>query len=370
MRIGIDARLPFYQLGGISQYVLHLLPALAQRTQQHDFRIIQMAKDSQTRTPDAPNFQRINVRTPCHHRFEKWTLSAELLPQTLDLLHSPDFIPPIRGAKRHLITVHDLNFLYYPQYLTAESRAYYNDQIQWAVERADGISADSDHTRNDIIEQLNVSAEKVKTIHLAANPLYQMRYESWEIEQTLAHLNLPHDFLLFVGTIEPRKNIPTLLRAYYDLHHDFGVDLPLVLVGRKGWLSDDVFAFIDQLNLNHCVRHLTGVYDEQLAHLYHAASVLLLPSHYEGFGLPPLEAMHCGCPIITSDRGSLPEIVGDAGFLLDADDIPVWIETIHHVLHNTSVRMGMIERGYEQAGQFDWGKSAEQTLAFYDEITR
>ncbi len=370
MRIGIDTRLPFYQLGGISQYVLHLLPALAQTAPSHDYRIVQMAKDEVSRMPVASNFRRVNVRTPCHHSFEKWTLSAELLPQNLDLLHSPDFIPPLRGAKHHVITVHDLNFLYYPQYLTAESRAYYNDQIQWAVERADGISADSHHTRRDVINQLNVPAEKVTTVHLAANPLYHEVYAADEIDQTLAQFDLPRDFLLFVGTIEPRKNIPTLLRAYYDLHHDFAVDMPLVLVGRKGWLSDDVFALIDQLNLNNCVRHLTGVYDEQLAHLYHAASVLLLPSHYEGFGLPPLEAMHCGCPVITSDRGSLPEIVGDAGFLLDADDIPVWIETIYHVLQSDAVRAGMVTRGYAQASQFDWAKSAEKTLALYDSVTK
>lgn len=329
-----------------------------------------MAKDGQSRTPNAPNSRRVNVRTPCHHTLEKWALSAELLPQNLDLLHSPDFIPPMRGAKRHVITVHDLNFLYYPQYLTTESRVYYNAQIEWAVRRADAISADSDHTRNDVIEQLDVPPEKVKTIHLAANPLYEADYSAEEIGRTLAKYNLPHDFLLFVGTIEPRKNIPTLLRAYYDLYHDFGVDMPLVLVGRKGWLSDDVFALIDQLNLNDCVRHLTGVFDEQLAHLYHAASVLLLPSHYEGFGLPPLEAMHCGCPVITSDRGSLPEIVGDAGFLLDADDIPVWIETIYHVLQSEVVRAGMVTRGFAQAAQFDWGNSAEKTLSLYQSVAK
>ena len=365
MRVGIDLRLPFYQMGGISQYALHLLPALARLDAENVYVGLQMRKDGQCRVPVAPNFTRANLLTPCHHRFERWALSAEIIPRCLDVLHSPDFIPPQWGARRHVITVHDLNFLYYPQYLTAESRRYYNDQIRWAVERADAISADSEHTRRDLINQLNVPPEKVKTVHLAANPVYEKGYDSAEIKQTLAKHNLPRDFILFVGTIEPRKNIPTLLRAYYDLRHDAGFDKPLVLVGRRGWLSDEVFALIDQLNLHDSVRHLTGVFDEQLAHLYHSAALLVLPSHYEGFGLPPLEAMHCGCPVVTSDRGSLPEIVGDAGFLLDADDIPNWVETLHHVLHDSDVRAKMIERGFRQAATFSWDKAARQTLELY-----
>lgn len=365
MRIGIDLRLPYYQMGGISQYALHLLPALAALDAENHYVALQMRKDEALRVPEAANFRRANVRTPCHHRLERWSLSAEIIPHRFDVLHSPDFIPPRYGAKRHIITVHDLNFLYYPQYLTAESRRYYNDQIEWAVERADLISADSHHTRQDLIEQLNVPPEKVKTVHLAANPIYERGYGSAEIEQTLAQHNLPRDFLLFVGTIEPRKNLPTLLRAYYDLRHDAGIELPLVLVGRRGWLSDDVFALIEQLQLTQCVRHLTGVFDEQLAHLYHAAALLVLPSHYEGFGLPPLEAMHCGCPVVTSDRGSLPEIVGDAGFLLDADDIPIWIDTLYHVLQDSNVRAKMIERGSAQAKCFSWEQTARATLNLY-----
>ncbi|MGB1253119.1 MAG: glycosyltransferase family 4 protein [Candidatus Promineifilaceae bacterium] len=365
MRIGIDLRLPHYQMGGISQYALHLLPALAALDADNAYTVLQMRKDAVLRVPDVDNFRRANLLTPCHHRLERWALSAELIPHHLDVFHSPDFIPPQWGGRRQIITVHDLNFLYYPQYLTAESRAYYNDQIRWAVTRADAISADSHHTRQDLIEQLDVPPEKVTTVHLAANPIYELAYDSAEIGRTLAKHNLPNDFLLFVGTIEPRKNVPTLLRAYYDLRHDAGFDLPLVLVGRRGWLSDDVFELIDQLQLQESVRHLTGVFDEQLAHLYHAASMLILPSHYEGFGLPPLEAMHCGCPVVTSDRGSLPEIVGDAGFLLDADDIPQWVDTLYHVLHDSDAREKMIARGYQQAQTFSWDNAARQTLNLY-----
>ncbi|MCA9961900.1 MAG: hypothetical protein KC443_22835 [Anaerolineales bacterium] len=131
MHIGIDARLPYYQMGGISQYTLYLLPALAALDTENQYTILQMGKDGRFYAPTAPNFHRQNVYTPCHHRLEKWALGAELLPQCLDVLHSPDFIPPALGAKRRIITIHDLNFIYFPQFLTAESLRYYNEQIQW-----------------------------------------------------------------------------------------------------------------------------------------------------------------------------------------------------------------------------------------------
>ncbi|MFO7538514.1 MAG: glycosyltransferase family 1 protein, partial [Chloroflexota bacterium] len=292
LHIGIDCRLPYYQMGGISQFALHLLPALAALDQTNRYSVLQMAKDGRSYTPNVPNFQRQNLYTPCHHRWERWALSAELLPRRLDLLHSIDFIPPQRGARKHLITVHDLNFIYFPEFLTAESKRYYADQIEWAVDHADHITADSEATRQDVIEQLGINPAKITTVYLAANPLYSRDYSTEAIEATLAQHNLPRDFILFVGTLEPRKNLPMLLRAYKQMRAETAVDLPLILVGSKGWIYDEIFATIEQLGLQNQVRHLSGIFDETLAHLYRAAGVLVTPSHYEGFGLPALEAMH------------------------------------------------------------------------------
>ncbi|MCA9936451.1 MAG: glycosyltransferase, partial [Anaerolineales bacterium] len=143
MHIGIDARLPYYQMGGISQSVLHLLPTLAALDRGNRYTVFHLGRDGRTYTPSAPNFQRRDLYTPCHHRLERWALGAELLPHRLDVLHSPDFIPPALGAKRRIITVHDLNFIYYPQFLTEDSLRYYNGQIQWACQTADHIAADS-----------------------------------------------------------------------------------------------------------------------------------------------------------------------------------------------------------------------------------
>lgn len=369
MHIGIDVRLPFYQMGGISQYILHLLPALAELDRENRYSLFHLQKDGRSHTPpSAPNFQRQNVRTPCHHRLERWALGLELLPHRLDVLHSPDFIPPQWGGRRKVITVHDLNFIFYPQFLTRDSMAYYANQIERAVQTADHISADSHATRHDLIEELHVPPEKITTVHLAVNPLYERGYEGTAVSATLQKHNLPRDFILFVGTLEPRKNLPFLIRAYDELLKQGEVDVPLVLVGGKGWLFEEVFTTIDELNLHDKVRHLTGIFDEPLAHLYHAAGVLVTPSHYEGFGLPALEAMHCGCPVIVSNRGSLPEVAGEAGLQLPLDDEAVWTDALRRVLTDSALRQTMIQRGHAQAKTFTWTKAAEMTLEIYKNI--
>ena len=368
MHIGIDVRLPFYQMGGISQYILHLLPALAALDSENHYSLFQMRRDGRSHTPSAANFQRKNVFTPCHHKLERWALGLELLPHRLDVLHSPDFIPPQWGGRRKVITVHDLNFIFYPEFLTRESMAYYANQIERAVQAADHISADSHATRHDLIEQLRVPPEKITTVHLAANPLYEKVYEETAVTNTLQKHNLPRDFILFVGTLEPRKNLPFLFRAYDALLKQGEIDVPLILVSGKGWLYEEVFTTIDELSLQGKVRHLTGIFDEQLAHLYHAAGVLVTPSHYEGFGLPALEAMHCGCPVIVSNRGSLPEVAGEAGLQLPLDDEAAWTDALRRVLTDSALRQKMIDRGHAQAKTFTWQIAAEMTLRIYKNV--
>lgn len=369
MHIGIDARLPYYQKGGISQYTLHLLPALAAADRSNRYTVYHMAKDTDDYTPAAANFARHNIYTPCHHRFERWTLGGEIaFSGRPNILHSPDFIPPYFGAKHKVITVHDLNFIHFPEFLTADSLRYYAGQIESAVKQAAHISADSHHTRHDLINLLDVPAEKITTVHLSVNPLYQKEYSVDEIARTLTELKLPKGFILAVGTLEPRKNLGMLVEAYSILRQAHKIDVPLVLVGRKGWLYDELFNKIAVSKLSEHLIHLEGVFDEKLAHLYYAAGVLVTPSHYEGFGLPGLEALNCGCPIILSNRGSLPEIAGDAGKTLPPDDPTEWAEAIAKVLQDGTLRKEMIAAGHRHAATFSWQTAAETTLNIYKQV--
>lgn len=365
MRIGIDCRLPYYHMGGISQYALHLLAALAHIDDENQYTVFHSRKEKSSYLPDASNFSRRDLWTPCHHPLERWTLSLELLLHKLDVLHTPDFIPPGLGANRRIITVHDLNFLYYPEFLTPESLRYYAGQIRWAVRVADHISADSHATRQDLIDRLQVPPEKVTTIYLAANPVYTSAQTDATIENTLRQFNLPSGFILFVGTLEPRKNLPMLFRAYHKMRSEAAVDVPLVLVGSTGWIADGIFTTIDDLDLSPSVRHLAGVEDEQLAHLYASAALVAIPSLYEGFGLPALEAMHCGCPVLASNRASLPEIVGDAGLLLEPEDSDAWAENMARVLGDSALREEMAKKGLSQARKFSWDSTARATLQLY-----
>jgi glycosyltransferase involved in cell wall biosynthesis len=358
-------------MGGISRYVLYLLPALAELNGavselRDDYLVFHSRKERRSFVPKAgERWRRKNLWTPCHHRIERWALSAELMPHGLDVFHSPDFIPPQWGARRRVITIHDLNFLYYPDLLTDESRRYYLDQIQWAAIEADAISADSESTRKDIINRLDIPPEKVKTIYLAANPMFQHRVSAEDVFATLQQFGLPRGYFLAVGTLEPRKNLPFLLRVYARLRAERGVHEPLVLVGKAGWKYQEIFTTIEELHLGGFVRHLDAVSDDELLHLYHAACAVVTPSFYEGFGLPALEAQHCGCPAVVSDRGSLPEIVGEEGIVLGLGDEQLWVDTLTTLKDDLEFRRNVIDHGRKQAGLFSWSSTARQTLSLY-----
>lgn len=366
MRIGIDCRLPTYRMGGISQYVLNLMTALVELDRDNEYVVFHSRKEQQDFLPaGAGKWARRNLWTPPHHRLERWSLSAELAPHNLDVLHSPDFIPPMSGASRRVITIHDLTFIYHPELLTDESRRYYFDQIQWAADEADAIAVDSFATRDDVVETLSVRPERVKAIHLAANPLYSQAVRQIRVRSTLQRYGLSPGFYLSVGTLEPRKNLPMLLRIYARLRVEKEIRDPLVLVGRKGWLYEDIFRTIDELELGPFVYHFDSVADDDLHHLYHAAGALVTPSLYEGFGLPALEAQHCGCPAVVSDRGSLPEIVGNKGLIIDLENEDVWVDTLARIIDDKDFRENVIEIGRKQATRFHWSKTAKQTLSLY-----
>ena len=363
MRIGIDARLVYYHQAGIGQYILRLTQALAQIDKDDQFVIFKSRKDP-TVILRQSNFKNEKLWTPSHHRFERFALSAELMPFPLDVLHSPDFIPPSHPRSPSVITMHDLAFLLYPRFLTRDSARYYG-QVDLAARQADHIIAVSESTKRDAVRLLGVPAKKISVIHEAAHPLFTPLSNPTELARVRNHYHLPENFILFVSTVEPRKNLPTLLRAFKLLRDNYKSDAVLAVAGNRGWLFEEVDRVIDELKLHDTVRFLGGVPNEELVYLYNAAKVFVFPSFYEGFGLPPLEAMACGTPVIVSQVSSLPEVVGDAGILIDPQDVEALTVAMWRVLGDENLRREMRAKGLKRAQIFSWQRAARETLAVY-----
>lgn len=366
MRAAIDVRLKFYRPGGITEYTRHLIRALAELDAETHYTVVHHIRDTETLAP-GPNFHRASTLTPSHHRLERWLLAAELLPRRLDLYHTPEGILPQRVARREIITVHDVHYLHYPQYMTATSRRYYNNQIQRSTRQAAVILVPSEATRADLVTLLGVPSEKIVTHSLGVDDGFRPATEGALIALR-ARYNLPENYLLFVGTFEPRKNLPGLFAAYTRLRAELPDAPPLVLVGRPGWLMDDIDAAVKQHALEPHLRWITDAPRADLAALYSGARLLALPSHYEGFGLTALEAMACGTPPIVSDRSSLPEVVGDAGLLVDPGDPDALADALRRLLTDDALRDELSARGLKRAAEFTWQRTAAVVLDTYRRV--
>jgi glycosyltransferase involved in cell wall biosynthesis len=363
-RVGFDVRLTYYTRGGIARYIHHLardLPILdAERLYTHFYR----RGHAETFSERA---RRVDCWTPSHHWLESVALSFELGPHRLDLLHSPDFIPPLWGYQRSIITVHDLTFLRHPEFLTDESRRYYNGQIHRAVRLTDAILADSYATKADLVNLLSLPPERITVVHLGLDEEFRPSAED-AVPEGLTRLNLSPGYILFVGTFEPRKNVPGLFGAYFRLRKLMPDAPPLVLVGNKGWLFEATASLMHDLGLEQHVRFFENLPSQDLVTLYQHAGLFTLISHYEGFGFPVLEAMACGVPTIISDRASLPEIGGEAALKVDPGDPDAIADALQRALTDSALRQTMRQKGLEQAKKFSWEKTARETLELYNRV--
>lgn len=369
MRIGIDARLTYHQKAGISRYTLHLISELAEMDRENDYLIFQHRKHT-TPLVSAPNFTRKTLYSPVHNRLEQPMLWLEMRLHQLDLLHSTDFIPPLYSRVPSVITVHDLAFLRWPHFLTEDNAAYYS-QIDRGVRRAQHVIVPSHSTKNDVISHLGVPDNKISVIYEAAAPLYRPIPVAPALADLQQRYNIPDKYMLFVSTIEPRKNIEGLLRAFHHLRQKYNVhDVGLVLAGKPGWLYEEIYRTAEELGLQESAFFIGRVTDEDLHKLYVAAQVHLHPALYEGFGLPPLEAMACGTPTIVSNTSSLPEVVGDAALTVNPQNWEEIAVAMHRVLSSPDLREELRQKGMQRAAIFSWQRAAAETLAVYEKVVR
>jgi glycosyltransferase involved in cell wall biosynthesis len=365
--IALDARLVGYA-AGIARYTVHLADALAKLDEAEQYVILRGRRAREIRVGGSRAIQR-RAMTPPHHRFERWTLPVDLMIRKPwpSLLHSVDHVAPHWGPWRSVVTLHDLAFMLYPATHTLASRAYYAATGE-SVRRAERVIAVSQRTASDAVRLLGVEPARIRVVHEAAAPGFSPCPPD-QLAPLAKRLGFDADpgrpYVLFVGTLEPRKNVPLLLEAFARLRRR--LDAQLLVVGGRGWLDEPIFAAHARSGVGDAARFLGSLDEQDLAVLYSHAGVFALPSVYEGFGLPVLEAMACGAPVVCSNAGPLPEVAGDAAVLLKPEDPEEWAATMLDVLTNTSLRAELRRRGFVREKEFSWQRSAQATREVYRE---
>ena len=303
-------------------------------------------------------------------------LPRELKQLQPDLCHFTNHVAPLWIACPSILTIHDMTLWLYPAYHPWRRLATMRPVIPYAARRAAAIITVSHSAKADIVRILGLSPDKVHVIYEAAGPEFRPLVEDSErnsptgpeLDTVRRAYKLPSRFLLHVGTLEPRKNMVRLLQAFSDLRRTRAVPHDLVLVGQRGWKWEQIFAAVENLDLAGAIHFLDYVPGIRLPALYNLADALVYPSLYEGFGLPVIEAMASGLPVVTSPRGALPEVAGEAAQMVDPTDVESIAEGIRQVLTDRSLHASLRARGLTQAARFSWSKTAEQTRQLYCQV--
>ncbi|MCC6904729.1 MAG: glycosyltransferase family 4 protein [Anaerolineae bacterium] len=369
--VAIDYTPALEQGGGIGRYVRELVSALAAVDPRNPYVLFAAGQRTEALPAlPAPNFawrsSRINPNwfARIWHRAHL-PLPVEWWTGDVALYHATDFtLPPVRRGTRTLLTVHDLSYARTPETAVASLRRYLDRVVPQSAARADHILADSEATRQDLIALYAVPPEKISVLYCGVEPRFHPITDADILRRVRARYAIgDNPYILSVGTVQPRKNYARLAEAFARLEY---TGLKLVIAGGKGWLEDELYRVIEHSGIANRVL-LTGfVADDDLPALYSGAELMAYPALYEGFGLPPLEAMACGVPVITSNTSSFPEVVGDAGLMIDPYSVNDLAAAIERVLTSPSLRTTLCQMGLARARLFDWQASARQLMAHYD----
>ncbi len=372
MRIGINA-LSAENRSGTGRYATELVRHLARLDSQNDYTIF--LHDDSPLCKTLRGVENVHLsRQPRRSRLTRIIWEQVRLPKLiarkhLEVFHAPAFVLPGRCAARMVTTVHDLVFMRYPETFGYFRRNYFHWAIPRSAYRAARVIADSEATRRDLVDLFGVTAERIAVVPLGVGAEYFEPAPPEAVEQARALFPLPERYILTVGTIEPRKNLVRLLDAYAAVRKRLKTDTPaLVLVGRKGWKYGEVFSRIAELQLGGDVVWSDFLPDDVVRAVYQRAALFVCLSLHEGFGLPLLEAMASGTAVVASDRSSMPEVVGDAGVLVDPFAVEATAEAMTALLTDHERRAALAERARERARGFSWELTARRTLAIYQDV--
>lgn len=354
MKIAIDNQTTLGQKSGFGFYVKNLVESLAKVGPKNEYLLI------------SPQTEK-DFSTPKRWLWDQFGFPRQAKRGKVDILHQPCFSAPMFYRGKVVVTCNDLISIFFPENLPLASRLFYSKWEPFSYRRANHIIAISEHTKKDIIALLKIPEKKITVIHLAASKKFKPIKSKKKLAEIQKKYKTSGDYLLHVSTIEPRKNLPFLVRAYALAVRE-GIDTKLVITGKKGWYYDSLFKLVEDLQLQDKVIFTGYVEDQDMPALYSGAKAFVFPSLYEGFGLPPLEAMACGTPVISSSTSSMPEVIGNAGILISPKDERLWAKNIIKVLKDRGLALTMSGWGLRQAKKFSWEATAKKTIEVYQKV--
>jgi glycosyltransferase involved in cell wall biosynthesis len=372
MDIGIISNFIDEFSGGIGVYTYQIIKNLNKIDDENKYHLIHYFKNDL----DIYNHNK-DIIIPKNRFINGWgsfmfwryfTLPLKLKNYSLDMVHDPYELGPFTFSQpfQKVITVHDLTPLIFPKLFKKTDVILHRLLLKKTINRADKIITVSCHSKNDLIKHLNVPEDKIEVIYNGKGEAFKTINKE-EIEAITMKYQLPHEFILSVGGLHPIKNIPRLLQAYH-LALKEGLKHKLVIVGVAMDRSREIFQTLKVLGIEEKVIFTGPVPEKDLVALYNAADLFVYPCLYAGFGLPPLEAMACGTPVITSNNSSLPEVVGDAGLLVDPYDTQELAQSINSLLSDGKTGKKLIKKGLKRSKLFKWSDTAIKTLEIYEEV--
>jgi len=367
MRVAIDAR-KLHDFG-IGTYIRNLLRHLARTDQNTEFVLLCGEADLGVAAQLGPNFRAVLEPSPNYSLREQVHVPWVLRRERPNVYHAPHYVLPAGVRCPSVVTIHDCIHLMFPQYLPNRvAYAYARAQMWSAARRSNCILTVSEASKRDILHLFNVAPEKIVVVYNAIDSHFSVTPSEEAVARVRERYQLDHRFVLYVGNIKPHKNLVRLIEAFDELRRGELEDLKLLIIGDQISKLPALRRAVHRHKLHNHVRFLGYLADDQLAILYRLASVFAFPSLYEGFGLPPLEAMASGTPVVTSNVSSLPEVVGGAAVLVDPYDVDAIVDGLRRVLTNPTLAAEMRQKGIARAREFSWERSVAKTWAVYQQI--
>lgn len=373
MKILINALLLNDKFSGIGHFTQNLLSTMSKAESGQNKVEVLLSKEYSGALAESGNFkpQKLHFSTASRLKriyFEQIELNKYLKQNKFDLYHTTNCISSYFSVLPTIITVHDLVALDYPEFCKNSTAAYYRLFLPNSIRKAKKIIAVSNTIKEDIIRKFDIDPEKIEVIHHGVGEEFTKIQSSGQLKQVIEKYQLPHKFLLFVGNLEPRKNLPNLIDALIELKKHNRFEHKLVIAGENGWKNNSIFEKVKQYGIVDDII-FTGYVDQQdLPSLYSLADLFVFPSFYEGFGLPVLEAMACGTPVLGSNRGALPEIIGTHLPSVNPSDVNDIVQKILLFVNDPQLKNTAVNYGKERVKQFTWEKTTQQTLNVYNQL--